>query len=99
MIYSDNIALRFVLFVIVPIVGNLENPILAQTAGERRFMYTRLWSMAVIAFMMKEIHLTYRDMAGHPNPHRDIVERLGPNSVPAKSTIHSASARIPKSYR
>ena len=53
------------------------------------------WSTAVITFMMDE---TYQGMVRHLNAHRKILEKLGLNSMPSKSTIHRASERIPKSY-
>ena len=48
--------------------------------------------------MMEEIHLTYCIMVGHLNGDRPMLEKLGLATVPAKSTIHRASKRIPELY-
>ena len=48
--------------------------------------------------MMEEIHLTYCIMVGHLNGDLSMLEKLGLTTVPAKSTIHRASQRIPELY-
>ena len=61
-------------------------------------MDMRLWSMAVTMFMLAHMHLKYRGMVGHINARREMLEKPELNTVPAKSTTHRASERIPKSH-
>ena len=87
----------FVMFVIVRIAGNLEAPYSLKPSVSGVHGYAPR-SMAVIVFMMEELHLPYRGMVGYLNAHRKTLEKLGLNNVPSKSTIHRVSARIPESY-
>jgi len=55
-------------------------------------------SLAMIALLKMKFKKDYRTLESHLRARRDLLEIIGLNEAPSKSTIHLSLKRMPESY-
>lgn len=87
----------FVLHILIIIVNKLDEPYTLKPSVSGVHGYPPR-AMAIVIFMMEELHLTYRGAVGYLNGHCEKLKAIGLDKIPSKSTIHRNSAKIPDGY-